>query len=111
MVESIAERRPDGGVGHHIVFEVGAGYGRVRVGTISASRQKGPTTVQRWLELANQKDLVDDLLIHQSGEPNWYTLYKAYEVIRTLCGGQRALEKRAWCPPKLQCFTHTANLY
>jgi hypothetical protein len=110
-VEGIAERRSDGTIGQHAIFAVGAAHARARAGSLSASAQIGPTAVQRWIELADQSDLVDDLLIHQSGEPNWYNLYKAFEVIRQLCGGQRALEQRPWCPPELSRFTHTANIY
>jgi hypothetical protein len=111
VVDGIAERRSDGSIGQHVIIAVGAAQGRARAGMISSSIQTGPTAVQRWLELADQNDLVGDLLVHQSGEPNWYALYKAYEVIRELCGGQRELEKRDWCPSHLSTFTHTANLY
>jgi hypothetical protein len=57
--------------------------------------------------------IASDLLIHQSEAANWYDLFKSYEVIKTLCGSQRDLEKRPWSPPenKLSNFRHTANSY
>lgn len=73
----------------------------------------GPTSVQRWLLLAGQSELVEDLLVHLSAAPNWYDLYKAYEVIKKLSGGLGPLKARSWCPPQqaLSNFSHTANLY
>lgn len=111
-VEGVAERRPDGTIGQHVIMAVGAAHARARAGSLSAP-QVGPTEVQRWLQMADQNELVEDLLIHQSAPANWYDLYKSYEVIRRLCGGQRKLLKRSWSPPAdtLSNFTHTVNSY
>jgi hypothetical protein len=113
-IDGVAERHPDGYVDKHIVIAVGTAYARARAGSISTTLpQQGPTTVQRWFQLADRNELVEDLLIHMSAAPNWYDLYKSYEAIKNLSGGQRLLEKRSWCPPKdiLSTFTHTANTY
>jgi len=110
-VEGIVERRPDGTIAQHAIFAVGGAHARARGGSLSGFVQVGPTAVQRWIELADQNDLIDDLLVHQSAEPSWYNLYKAFEVIRELCGGHRELERRDWCPSNLARFTHTANFY
>lgn len=110
-VEGVMERRLDGSFGQHVIFAPGAAHGRTRVGGISTGPQIGPTSVQKWLELADRNELIDDLLMHQSGEANWHDLYKAYELVKELCGGQAGLEMRAWCPLRLGLFRHTANLF
>jgi hypothetical protein len=113
VIEGVAERMPDGVVRQHaIVAGVGI-HARSRAAAISASTQIGPSTVQMWLELADNDGLVEDLLMHQSQAPNWYDLYKAYEVIRALCARGVSLPDRPWAPPKndLSSFTHTANYY
>lgn len=111
-VEGVAERRPDGSIGQHTIFAVGSAQVRARAGSLSAL-PVGPTEVQQWLQLAQENNLVEDLLIHQSEPANWYDLWKSYEVIRKLCGGQHELTKRPWSPPKakLENFGHTANSY
>lgn len=109
-VEAVVERRSDGSIGLHAIVAAGSIRARSRV-SFSSSSPSGPTAVQQWLELADINELVEDLLRHQSAQPNWYDLYKAFEVVRKLCGGQRALEQRPWCPLELSEFTHAANFF
>ena len=112
-IDGIAERQADGTTTKHIIFGVGSAHVRARAGAISPSPPAGPTLVQQWLDLANKNDLVEDLLMHLSVPPNWYDLYKAYEVIRGLSGGEKRLWARDWCPSDktLSGFKHTANVY
>jgi hypothetical protein len=112
-IEGTAKRLPDGAIQQHAIVAVGSAHGRGRASAISASIQIGPSTVQTWLQLAENDDLIEDLLMHQAQPANWYDLYKAYEVIRALCARGTSLPERAWAPPKpdISSFTHTANYY
>ena len=76
-----------------------------------------PSAPETWLGLAENNDDVAEALHLLSREPNWYDLYKAYEVVRHAFGGEgpmvRALsvnqnDEQA-LHTALNAFTRTAN--
>jgi hypothetical protein len=114
-LQGVAERSPDGTFRQMVSAAVGSAHGRGRAGAISFGNNapNGPSTVQRWIALADRNELVDDLLMHQSKPSNWYDLYKVFEDVRELCGKALPLSKRSWCPSErdLKNFSHTANYF
>jgi hypothetical protein len=70
-----------------------------------------PSAAQKWVAHAMTDDVVADMLIHFGKEPHWYDLYKSFEGVRDLCGGEMNLKQKSWVPPKLKSFTRTANYY
>jgi hypothetical protein len=70
-----------------------------------------PSAAQKWIECARTNDVVADMLIHFGKAPSWYDLYKTYEGVKDLCGGEASLKQKSWVPPKLKNFTHTASCY
>ena len=109
----VLEVDTDGRVANNYVFAEGVVKGRARVRGVGGNRPitPQPSTAQKWIACAMTNDVVADMLIHFGKEPSWYDLYKTYEGVRDLCGGEASLKKKSWVPPKLKSFTHTANYY
>ena len=114
-LQRIAERSLDGTFRQMVSVTIAGAHARARAGSISFgnSATKGPSTVQKWIELSDRNGLVDDLLMHESKPSNWYDLYKVFEDVRKLCSQGLVLSKRSWCPPKrdLENFKHTADYF
>ena len=47
-----------------------------------------PSDAERWLELSADDENVSDALHFLSREPDWFDLYKAYEVARSALEGE-----------------------
>ena len=73
----------------------------------------GISRAQRWYALARSNELVADLLRHLHKDASWFDLYKAYEDVSKLCGGDSALLSKPWGPSskELRRFKHTANAF
>lgn len=72
----------------------------------------GPTFAQKWLQIAAANETVADMLRHFGAKLSWYDLYKAYDGIAGLCGGEAALRKRPWAgSSRVTLFKRTANYY
>jgi hypothetical protein len=50
-----------------------------------------PSDAERWLELSANDDDVADALHYLSRNPNWFDLYKLYEVVCTALGGRKKM--------------------
>jgi hypothetical protein len=111
----VLEVDKDGRANTHVFAEgVARGRARVRAASVVGGNSPitpQPSTAQKWIECAKTNDVVADMLIHFGKEPNWYDLYKTYEGVRDLCGGEASPKQKSWVPPKLKNFTHTANCY
>ena len=65
--------------------------GRLTV-TVSGEEPKDESAeITRWLEISEQESDVADALHYLSREPDWFDLYKGYEVIRKDLGGKDQL--------------------
>lgn len=111
----------DGSRGTVVVIE--AAKLTVSGGRVSAITSGGmesepsPSDAEKWLELSVDNDHVADTLMYVSREPNWFDLYKLFEVIRSATGGQSEMyarlsegeEDRIALKEKCRHFTATAN--
>jgi hypothetical protein len=68
--------------------------------------------VQRWVQAAQDNDDVADLLRLLASTDNWYDIYKAFEVIEAMVGGQHKLEKMLGPDAKVyEVARQSANYY
>jgi len=112
----VAEFRSDGSVGLSVFATMTGAMARVRVSAVGSGGIALPPTpsyAQKWIALAARDDRVAEILILQSKGANWYELYKIFEGVCVLSGGQSALKKKSWAPASTEIsrFTHTANGY
>lgn len=72
-----------------------------------------PSSVQHWYKISSSNRVLADMLRHHGQPPNWYDLFKTFEGVRRLSGGQRALLAKPWAPSasELGRFTRTADFY
>jgi len=75
-----------------------------------------PPPATRWITAAQLDQVIADVLCYLNAEPDWFTLYKAFEMMRRdincRLGGQHRQEQAGW-PPKteLDHFTLSAGVY
>jgi hypothetical protein len=68
--------------------------------------------VQRWVQAAQANDDIADLLRYLASADNWYDVYKAFEVVEAMVGGQHKLE--AMLGPDVKVYEvarQSANYY
>ena len=78
-----------------------------------------PSDAETWLELSEADDDVADALYLLSRDPNWFDLYKAFEVVRAALGGQCEMKSKLSADEKdrqtlaerVNLFTRTADAY
>ena len=78
-----------------------------------------PSDAETWLELSEADDDVADALCLLSRDPNWFDLFKAFEVVREALGGQGEMKSqlsvdendRQTLAEQINQFTWTTNLY
>jgi hypothetical protein len=69
-----------------------------------------PSDVQRWFEIADRDDLLDDALMHFGKGANWFDIYKALECL--FAGDQKAFLALNWAPEKeVERLRYTANWF
>ena len=59
-----------------------------------APTEAQPSDAEKWLELSTDDSDVLEVLHYLSREPDWFDLYKAYEVVRSALGGERKMFAR-----------------
>lgn len=71
-----------------------------------------PSDAEIWLELSEADDDVADALYLLSRDPNWFDLYKAFEVVRAALGGQGEMKSKLSADEKdRQTLVEQVNLF
>lgn len=91
-------RIDDSGNALFTVFMEGHARARAMVtGTLGARDMDGnlipppppePSQAQRWVQAAEQRDDVGDMLVFTGRGDNWFDIYKALEIAQSLAGGR-----------------------
>lgn len=70
---------------------------------------KGPSEAERHLSVARKNTTVADALRFYRKQ-DWYSLYKAYEIIQEDVGGKHFIVQNGWATKgRVDCFTQTAQ--
>lgn len=83
----------------------------------SAPTEPHPSDAEKWLELSADDTAVSDALHYLSREPDWFDLYKTYEVVRSAFGKEKEMFARLSSgeddlkalKEKIKRFTRTSN--
>jgi hypothetical protein len=119
----ILERGSHGGWNQHLL--PAAGLIRIRsraratptaiVGGKEAPEYLVPSSEQRWSAAAQTDTVVGDVLLYRSGEPDWFNIYKAFEMMRddiNCAIGQHQEQAIGWPAKKaLDHFTLSIQVY
>lgn len=64
-----------------------------------------------WIELAGRDEKADDALHHFAYDiPNWFDLYKVYEIIKKDVGGETKIVENGWASrSKIRLFSRSAQ--
>ena len=99
-IDGILEVREGGRLSRHVIASmaivemradvVGVGLAINKYGEVVEQEPK-PSRQQKWLEAAENSDMLSDLLMHGFHRDNWYEMYKALEVLEDISGGERGL--------------------
>jgi hypothetical protein len=83
---------------------------RIRVNlSIQEKRKPNATTIEKWLNIAEENDSVR-LVLHFYKQPSWWNLYKIYEIISEDIGTENKLKKKMYVSAnELSRFTGTAQ--
>jgi hypothetical protein len=117
QIADIVEISTDG-KRQHFVFLEGSLHARSKL-TVSATVIKSngtveqesnhPTQIESWVALARHDKNVADAL-HFFNEPNWFNLYKIYEIIKDdVCGEQKIIQNSWVTKTNIKLFTQTAQ--
>jgi hypothetical protein len=118
----VLEQRADGKWNHHVIAETFIDRSRLSaVGMTIAGGKPSPQHTRpppalRWSAAAQSDQVVGDVLIFLSGDPDWFKFYKAFELMRDdinqRIGGQHRQEQMGWPAKKdLDHFTLSAQVY
>jgi hypothetical protein len=120
---AVHERREDGrwSGGTQYAKAVRAGRGRARAsaevlrGPDSSPQPAPPAPHTIWMTEATQDNTLADVLTFLRGEPDWFDLYKAFELMRDDINhklGQHKYEQMGWpAKPKLDEFSESAQVH
>jgi hypothetical protein len=86
----IRRRRPDGKWDEHIVIATASMMGRSSATFFAVALVDGkkapealrPSPATRWITAAQSDQVIADVLCYLNAEPDWFTLYKAFEIMR-----------------------------
>lgn len=77
--------------------------------TIKGQNEPMETSVEKWLKVSKKSEAVRSVL-HYYNNPNWWNLYKIYEVIKEDLGGDAKIRSKQFATKKeISSFTGTAN--
>jgi hypothetical protein len=118
QVADVTQIRPNGS--RSIFVQVASGEYRLSGGLVSMQIRRGDGTIEgrrasdptsEWLRRAlDGSTAAKALRIRDSGDLDWSTLYRLYEVIEAGVGGGAALVARGWTTKRaINRFKHTAN--
>ena len=120
----IRRRRPDGKWDEHSVVATGQLMGRSSVKATATRLVDGkeapevlrPSPAARWITAAQSDEVIADVLHYLNAEPDWFTLYKAFEMMRGDIDrrlSQNQQEKAVGWPSKkkLSHFACSAQVY
>jgi hypothetical protein len=118
----LRKRHADGKLTHFLIAQSGTIANRTRFGRhiICKVGEQPPTQPPpapvKWVAAAQSDQIVADVLTYLSGEPSWFDLYKAFEMMRDDInqglGGQHRQERMGWPKkPVLDHFTLSAQVY
>jgi hypothetical protein len=117
----LRKREADGKWGHYLFAEAATFHVRDRDRIPSAQVNAGggptrPAPALRWVAAAQSDQIIADVLTYLRDEPDWFALYKAFEVMRKDISrrmeGQHRQDRIKW-PKKrgLDHFTLSAQVY
>jgi hypothetical protein len=85
-----------------------------RVGTPVVQANGTPPSqsapAQLWVAAAQSDQVVADVLTYLSGEPNWFDIWKAFEVMQKARNTRHRRGKLVW-PPDLKHFKFSVGVY
>jgi hypothetical protein len=120
----VRERKAEGKWNFHFVPAAGLiiARGRARASGMAiasgapAPEHLRPPRAVRWSAAAQSDQVIADVFVYLSGEPDWFNFYKAFELMRDginqRLGGQHRQEQMGWPAKKeLDHFTLSAQVY
>lgn len=111
-IAGIWECMDDGSVKRTLFGEASfRGEGAMAIGVAGNLAPPTRSAPQMWLELANSNPKVREMLHFLGAETNFYDLYKVFECVRSLAGGEGKLKGKPWAIGDLETFKRTADYY
>ena len=113
---NVRQQNANGGWNYVLIAETGYLELRGYPPTVTVSgAPHTPPPYLAWTTLANSDDRVAEVLIELSGDPDWFSIYNAFEVMRVDINerfGQHKQTNAGWPEKaKLDFFTESATVY
>jgi hypothetical protein len=113
--DGVIEVQPDGKLNYFLFPEPIVARSRVHAAALEhggTSAPPAPSPAQRWYKSGTTDRVVADMLVRFGKQTSWYDLYKTYECVRRLYGGEQKLMSRPWASKaEVERFTRTADYY